>query len=110
MPVTQLENSSELQTVLDSNENVVLDFYSTDCPPCAALAPIYEKVAAGYPDVVFLKMMRQDNRDLAEKISVMGSPTVLFFRAGKLLDKRLCGRITEEELTQAVDGLLNNLA
>lgn len=105
MPSTHIGNAAELQTALDSHKHVVLDFFSTECPPCAALAPIYERVSDRYPDVAFLKMMRQDNRDLAEKFSVMSSPTVLFFSDGKLADKRLCGSVAENELAQAVDEL-----
>ena len=107
MPSTHIENPTELQAALDSNKHVVLDFFSTDCPPCAALAPIFEKVSDRYPDVAFLKMMRQDNRDLAERFSVMSSPTVLFFSDGKITDKRLCGSMTENELVQAIDESLS---
>lgn len=105
MPIIHLEDGTELAKILQDNPKVVVDFYSTECPPCEALAPIYEKISDRYPDVKFVKLMRQNNRDLAESFTVMSSPTVLFFKQGKMQDKRLCGRIFEAELEQAVHEL-----
>ncbi len=106
MPVTHLTNGDELDALLRDNGRVVVDFFSTECPPCEALASVFEKISEKYPDVKFIKIMRQDNRDLAESFTVMSSPTVLFFKQGKMQDKRLCGRIFEAELDQAVNELM----
>ena len=55
---------------------VVLDFYSTECPPCEALASKFEDLSKLYGnDIKFLKIYRQQNRDLAEKLGVKSSPT-----------------------------------
>jgi thioredoxin reductase (NADPH) len=63
----------------------VVDFYSTECPPCEALASKYTALSEIYgDDVVFVKIFRQGNRELAEKLDVTGSPTVLFYRDGEL--------------------------
>lgn len=85
---------------------IVLDFYSEDCPPCAQLAPIYERMAEKFPDVKFVKMLRQANRPLAEKYGVKGSPTVLFFRNGEEVGQRLTGYITVRQARLALEGLL----
>ena len=40
-------------------DKVVLDFYSTECPPCEALAPKFESLAAIYgKDIKFLKIFQ----------------------------------------------------
>ena len=45
---------------------VVLDFYSTECPPCEALAAKYDSLSELYgDDVRFLKIFRQGSRELA---------------------------------------------
>jgi thiol-disulfide isomerase/thioredoxin len=42
---------------------VVLDFFSTECPPCEALAPKYAALAEQFGDrVQFLKVFRQGKR------------------------------------------------
>lgn len=85
---------------------LVLDFYSEDCPPCAQLAPIYERMAEKFPEVKFVKMLRQANRPLAESLNVKGSPTVLFFRNGEEVGQRLGGYISKSQMRIALEDLL----
>lgn len=106
MPIIHIENEQGLQSILNDNPHVVVDFFSTDCPPCEALAPLYERASDKYPEIKFVKIMRQNNRELAESFTVMSSPTVLFFRDRKMLDKRLSGRINETEINQAIQEIL----
>lgn len=79
--------------VLGAGQPVVLDFFSTECPPCEALAPKFEAVAEQFAGQVrFLKIFRQASRDLALKLGVTGSPTLVFFdRAGQERGERLGG-------------------
>ncbi|MDD2786123.1 MAG: thioredoxin family protein [Patescibacteria group bacterium] len=108
MPITNITNQQDFEQTLQNNKLVVADFYSTDCPPCANLAPIYEAVAEKYSDVKFIKIMRQENRELAQSYFVMSSPSILFFRGGQLLDNRLSGTINQNELEAAIQALRNN--
>jgi len=86
---------------------VVLDFYSTECPPCEALASKYEGLSGIYgEDVRFLKIFRQGNRGLAETLGVASSPTLLFYDNGKLLDGRLTGGIHRSEIAHRLEQLL----
>lgn len=86
---------------------VVLDFYSTECPPCEALASKYEDLYNLYGnDVKFLKIYRQQNRDLAEKLGVKSSPTLLFFNDGKETGERLTGGIKRSDIIYNLDLLI----
>ena len=87
--ITQRDYERE---VLAAKGAVVLDFYSTECPPCEALAPKYESVAEAFAGRArFLKIFRQGNRDLAVRLGVTGSPTLLFFRDGQEVGERMSG-------------------
>jgi thiol-disulfide isomerase/thioredoxin len=78
--------------VVASAEPVVLDFFSTECPPCEALAPKLEAVAEQFAGRArFLKVFRQGNRELAARLGVTGSPTLIFFKGGRELGERLGG-------------------
>jgi thiol-disulfide isomerase/thioredoxin len=78
--------------VAKSNLPVVLDFFSTECPPCEALAPKFDAVAEQFAGKArFLKIYRQGNRDLATKLGVTGSPTLLFFKGGTEVGERMSG-------------------
>ena len=85
---------------------LVLDFYSEECSPCEHLAPIYERMAAKYPQAKFVKMLRQGNRPYAEKLGVKSSPTVLFFQNGQEVGQRLNGYISKPEFRQTMETLL----
>jgi thioredoxin-like negative regulator of GroEL len=87
---------------------VVVDFYATDSKPCEALAPRYAAVAEKFAGkVLFLKVLRQHNLQLAAKLSVTGDPTVVFFKDGKELGERLSGdEILRTALKARVEALL----
>jgi thioredoxin reductase (NADPH) len=88
-------------------DKVVLDFYSTECPPCDALAPKFEALASIYGnDIKFLKVLRQQNRDLAERLGVFGSPTLLFFEKGKEVGIRLTGGIKRSEIMHNLNAMI----
>jgi thioredoxin reductase (NADPH) len=89
---------------------VVLDFYSTECPPCEALASKFEDLSELYGnDIRFLKIYRQQNRDLAEKLGVKSSPTLLFFDDGKETGERLTGGIKRSNIIQNLDLMLSEV-
>ncbi len=93
--------------VLGADKPVVLDFFSTECPPCEALAPKFEAVAEQLAGKAkFMKIFRQGNRELAQQLGVTGSPTLLFFKAGKELSERLTGDIKRSEIKSTVEKLL----
>ena len=85
----------------------MLDFYSMECPPCDALASKFEDLSKLYgDDIKFLKMYRQQNRDLAEKMGVKSSPTLLFFNDGKETGERLTGGIKRSDIIHNLDIML----
>jgi len=88
---------------------VVLDFYSTECPPCEALASKFEDLSKLYGnDIKFLKIYRQQNRELAEKLGVKSSPTLLFFNNGKETGERLTGGIKRSDIIHNLDLMLSS--
>jgi thioredoxin reductase (NADPH) len=87
--------------------NVVIDFYSTECPPCEALAPKYESLSELYgEDIKFLKIFRQENRELAESMDIRSSPTVLFYKDGQRTGDTLSGGIKRSDLIKNLDAMI----
>lgn len=86
----------------------VVDFYSTECPPCEALAAKYEALSEIYGEFIpFIKIFRQGNRDLATSLDVTGSPTVLFYREGNIVGERLTGGVKRSDLMRNIETLLS---
>jgi thiol-disulfide isomerase/thioredoxin len=100
-------NSSEFEKEVLTTDKVILDFYSTECPPCEALASKFNDLSDLYGnDVKFLKIFRQGNRDLAEKLRVKSSPTLLFFNKGEEVAGRLTGGIKRSDIIRNLDSML----
>ena len=100
-------NSAEFDLEVIQGGNVILDFYSKECPPCEALASKFEDLSKLYGnDLKFLKIYRQQNRDLAEKLGVKSSPTLLFFNDGKEIGQRLTGGIKRSDIIHNLDLML----
>ncbi len=100
-------NSSEFEKEVLQSGIVILDFYSTECPPCEALASKFEDLSHLYgEDIKFLKIFRQGNRELADKLGVKSSPTLLFFSNGKEVASRLTGGIKRSEIIRNLDSML----
>ena len=100
--------SSEFEQEVLKGGKVVLDFYSSECPPCEALAPKFESLAKLYGnDIKFLKIFRQQNRELADQLGVKSSPTLLFFDNGKEVGQVLTGGVKRKDIIANLDQLIS---
>ncbi len=100
--------ASEFDNEVLKGGKVVVDFYSTECPPCEALASKFQSLSELYGhDIKFLKIYRQGNRNLAESLGVKSSPTLLFFKDGKETGSRLTGGIKRSEIIRNLDLLIS---
>ena len=100
-------NAADFEQEVLMSEKAVVDFYSTECPPCEALAPKFEALAGIYGEQVkFIKIFRQHNRDLAEQLGVKSSPTLLFYHNGKPVGDTLTGGIKKSDIVANLNLLL----
>ena len=95
--------ASEFNDVTVGSKPVLVDFYSTDCPPCDALAPKMDGLEKLFgKDITFVKIFRQKNRELAESLGVRSSPTLLFYEGGKEVCQRLSGGIKRSDIIREI--------
>jgi len=86
---------------------VLVDFYSTECPPCEAVAPklgTLEKLFG--KEIKFVKIYRQGNRELADQLGVKSSPTLLFYQDGEEVSARLTGGVKRSEIVRELKHVL----
>ncbi|HEX7585229.1 MAG TPA: FAD-dependent oxidoreductase, partial [Prolixibacteraceae bacterium] len=100
-------NASDFEKEVLAGTNVLVDFYSTECPPCEALAPKLEGLEKLFgKEIKFLKIYRQGNRDLADKLGVKSSPTLLFYQDGEEVCGSLTGGIKRSEIVRELKHLI----
>ncbi|KAI0517582.1 thioredoxin-like protein [Xylaria bambusicola] len=84
--IKHLTSSSELSDLFKSTTYVAVDFYADWCPPCKAIAPIYEKLAAQHAVegiLAFAKINVDRAQDAATTYGVTAMPTFMFFKEGR---------------------------
>jgi len=105
----QYIKATEFEKEVLQSGNVVVDFYSTECPPCEALASKFESLSETYSDdIKFIKIFRQENKDLAKSLGVSSSPTLLFYSNGELIGDRLTGGIKRSEIVKNFELLVSH--
>ncbi|MBY0523629.1 MAG: thioredoxin family protein [Gemmataceae bacterium] len=82
----------------------VVDFYRDGCPPCGAIAPIFDELAARNADVRFGKISTDEAPNVATDFKVSAVPTLIFFKQGAVVEK-LVGLRKKAELQRTIDEL-----
>ena len=75
---------SSFNSIINSNELVLIDFYADWCGPCKTLAPILKEVKKELKDSIkIIKIDVDKNQPLASKYKVRGVPTMMLFKNEK---------------------------
>ena len=89
--------------VLDFEGPVLAEFFSPHCGHCVRLAPVIDELAATYAGrVKFVLIDIEHERTIAAQQSIEGTPTILFYKRGRLVD-RVVGALPKEELARRID-------
>lgn len=92
--------------VLAMEQPVVVDVWAPWCGPCRMQAPIFAEAAQQFADeAVFMKLNADENQELVRQYKVMGIPTMLFFRYGRLVDRKM-GVQSAEAIAKRLSALL----
>jgi thioredoxin 1 len=108
-PYVDLEDPDDVDALMQPDAGpVVLDFWSTTCGPCRAMAPDFEAVARSYGEerITFAKIQTDRHPELAQPFHIRSVPTLLFISDGEILDA-VVGRMDAARLTKRVDWLLS---
>jgi len=78
--IPEVFSLEELDTFLEGQKIVFIDFYKDSCPPCEQFKPLYEGWARLFDkQIVFIKINASHPKtdDLCKKFNITGLPTLI---------------------------------
>lgn len=86
MTIKHISSNAELNALFASTTYVAVDFYADWCPPCKAIAPVFEQLASKHAVqgiLAFAKVNTDSVQEAAAVHQIRAMPTFLFFKDGK---------------------------
>ena len=104
--ILEVEDSSFDSEVLQSDKPVLVDFWAPWCGPCKAIGPVVEELANDFGDKIkFAKCNVDDNPVTPGKYGIKAIPTLIFFKAGSVVDQ-ITGMVAKSRLESSINNLL----
>ena len=100
-------NDSNFESeVLQSEKPVMVDFYAAWCGPCKMITPFLEEISEEMEDEVKIcKLDIDESIDIAQKYGVISIPTLIMFRDGKEVAKKV-GALPKPEIEEFINSNL----
>lgn len=104
--VPYISDADFSREVLESEIPVLLDFTAVWCGPCKAIAPLLDQVSTEKEgQLKVLKIDIDHNTATPSQFGVQSIPTLLFFKGGKVFERRV-GSLNKAALDQLVSKVL----
>ena len=102
----EITDSNFEETVLKSDKPVLVDSWAAWCGPCRMVGPIIDELSEEYEGkAVVGKVDIDSNQQYAAQFGVRNIPTVLVFKNGELVDRKV-GVSSKNDYAQALDNLI----
>lgn len=99
--LNKVQNLEELQQLIHSSPNLLIDFYSDYCGPCRVLSRTLSEIANTHADVTFVKVNVDEHPQLADEFKVSVLPTVFYLRNGQWTEKFM-GAVSKHDLVKFI--------
>ncbi len=83
----------------------IVDIYGTYCVPCKQLSAVFEEIEKEVPQISVLKINSDENKDIINRFSITSVPTLLFYKDGEIVNKKI-GFLPKEDIFDIVSEYL----
>ena len=106
MATVAVSDASFETDVLKSDTPVVVDFWAEWCGPCKQIGPALEEISQEMGGKVKVaKVNIDDNPNAPSKYGVRGIPTLLIFKDGELVDRKV-GADSKSGIASWIEGAI----
>ena len=99
-------NMESFEAELKAGKLMMVDFWAAWCGPCRMISPVIEDIAAKYEGkAVVGKVNVDEEQELAIRYGVMSIPTVIFFKNGEEIARKV-GVMPDKAFTDVLDANL----
>ncbi|MBR3836925.1 MAG: thioredoxin [Clostridia bacterium] len=85
----ELTNKTFDATIRETEGLVLVDFWASWCGPCRMIAPVLEELDQEVEGFSVCKVNVDENPELADRFQIEAIPTLLFFKNGELVKKKM---------------------
>ena len=101
MKVIDLDEKKFKEMVIDSKEEMLVDFYADWCGPCKMMAPILESIAEDDNSFKVARINTDEADDLSREYGIMSIPCIIYFKDGKEVSRSV-GLVSKDNLLKIV--------
>ena len=99
--IVELLNKDNFNNEING-EMVLVDFFAKWRGPCRMISPIVEELSNEINSVSFCKVDVDENNELASSLGILSIPTLLLYKQGKLVSKKI-GFQSKDELKSWIE-------
>ena len=100
-----IATNTSFDSLLENEKLVIVDFWATWCGPCRMLSPLLDEVEEEMSDKITVVKVNVDDADeIAMRYRIMSIPTLLFFKNGEVVDKRV-GVVSKDEIVSIINAI-----
>lgn len=95
------------ESIINSSQPVLIDFYAEWCGPCKAQSPILKEIASELGEKVkVIKIDVDKNPEIAMKYRIQGVPTLMVFKNGQQVFRQ-SGMMSKPQIFNILMNTLN---
>lgn len=104
--IHHIESNQIIEEVIKSDKLVIVDFFATWCAPCQMLTEVLHDIDKEYTEKVeIFKVDVDENQEVAIRYGITAMPTLVFFKGGEEVDRRV-GFLEKDALEDLIEDVL----